>query len=284
SQTNEQLRQEIHERERIETALREKERRYRALFEQSNDAVFIINPEHTAYLEVNKRAADMLGYNVDELIGISPMMILSPTELKDSPRRLALLKEQHKLPLYESVFRKKDGTEIPVELNVEMLYDSEGIPIHLQSIARDITTRINAKNALRAERDRVQQYIEIAGSILFVLDPNRRITLFNKKGCDILGYSEAEILGKDFDMLIPDRFRAGARSRFFQAMAGFYVYAEDFEGIALTKSGEERNLITRNTILKDESGMIFGLLSAAEDITERKKAEESLRMERDKVQ
>ncbi|MBN1286540.1 MAG: PAS domain S-box protein [Anaerolineae bacterium] len=126
--------------------------RYRALFEQTNDAIFLLDLDGR-HLAANRRAADMLGYTVDEIIGMSFQQIVAPPAQAESRQVLEVLKAGGRLPLYERVFRKKDGTEFPVEINVELVRDETGAPLHVQSIIRDITKRRQIENLLRIQRD-----------------------------------------------------------------------------------------------------------------------------------
>lgn len=152
-------------------------------------------------------------------------------------------------------------------------------------ILEDITEQKKAEMELRNERDRAKQYFNIAGILLIVLDVNRKITQVNKKGCQITGYTEAELIGQDVDIIFPRHFRAENRARFFQAMLGDSKAVEHLqEGVILTKTGEKRIISIDNVILKDEAGNIIGLLAAGEDITELKRTEVALRIERNRAQ
>jgi PAS domain-containing protein len=57
--------------------------------------------------------------------------------------------------------------------------------------------RARAEEDLRAERDMAHRYLDVAGVILLALDKDAKVSLINRKGCEILGYTEPEILGKD---------------------------------------------------------------------------------------
>lgn len=118
--------------------LHESEYRYRALFERTNDAVFILNLEGT-HLAVNQQAADLLGYSVEELVGMPMKQIVKAEDYPDSVGKLERLLAGEHLPVYERSFRHKDGHIVPVEINVALVCDPEGRPMHIQSIVRDIS-------------------------------------------------------------------------------------------------------------------------------------------------
>ena len=134
------------------------------------------------------------------------------------------------------------------------------------------------KEALRQQKNLAQYYLDIAGVILVVIDANQRVSLINKKGCEVLGYRESEIIGKNwFDTSIPERARDNIRKIFNKLLVGEIEQIEFFENTVLTKKGEERIIAWHNTVLKDEKGNITSTLSSGEDITDRKKADESLK-------
>ncbi len=108
SRLYEKAQQEIRQREKAE-------RRYRALFEQSHDAVFILDVQGK-HLEVNQRAADLLGYTVEELTQLSVADLSAQKE--ESGYMLERLLKGENIPLYERVFSKKNGEKITVETSV----------------------------------------------------------------------------------------------------------------------------------------------------------------------
>lgn len=140
-----------------------------------------------------------------------------------------------------------------------------------------------AEEVLRRERDRAKQYLNIAWVTLAMVDIDENITLINKKGCKILGYGEGELIGRNwFDTLVPRRVRDEVRGVFRRLMAGDIAPVEYYENPLLRKDGEERIISFHNTIIKDARGQITGVLFSAEDITDRKRAEEALRESEEK--
>ena len=142
----------ITEHKRSEGALRESEARFRSLFEQTHDAVFILDLEGR-YLAANKRAADMLGYTTDELLAISVGDVSA--EVDESQKVRERLLEGKHTPIYERHFRKKDGQIFPVEINAELVRDKNGNPLHIQSVVRDISRRKRAQEALRKANEQL---------------------------------------------------------------------------------------------------------------------------------
>jgi two-component system cell cycle sensor histidine kinase/response regulator CckA len=139
---------------------------------------------------------------------------------------------------------------------------------------RDVTARKRAEAALRLERDRAARYLDVADVILLALDLDGRITMINRKGCSVLGWSESELLGRNWiETSLPARVRDTLTEKLRDLQGGDLSRAEN---PVLTRSGEERWIAWRNTILRDD-GRVVGTLSSGEDITERRVAEQALR-------
>jgi len=112
--------------------------------------------------------------------------------------------------------------------------------------------------------------IEIAGVILIVLDRDHKISMINKKGCEILGYDRDEILGKQwFDNFMYEESIKDTKIIFEHLMQGNIQPAEYFENPIKTKNGK-RYILWHNSIIRDDYNNISGILSSGEDITSHK--------------
>ena len=134
--------------------------------------------------------------------------------------------------------------------------------------------RLNFRNQLaRAER-----YLQISKAMIVGLDRNGTVTLINRRGCEILGYGENEILGLNwFETVVPENVRDQVRKDFRKIIAGELEPWRRYENIIQTKSGALRHIDWSNDIETNNRGKIVGTLSSGQDITERKLAEESTR-------
>jgi two-component system, NtrC family, sensor kinase len=155
--------------------------------------------------------------------------------------------------------------------------DSDGQLRGLVFSLLDVTETVRAQQALREERDRAQSYLDMAGAIIVAIGSDETVTLINRKGCEILGYEEKEIVGKNwFDTFIPQRERDRVRRVFGMTMTGEMVASEQFENPVLTRSGEEKIISWHNALLRDGEGAVLGSLSSGEDITERTRAQQQI--------
>ncbi len=148
----------------------------------------------------------------------------------------------------------------------------------LVNMIRTSTREARAANTLREEKDRARQYLDLAGVMLLALDKHGKVKLVNKKGCEILGYEEGQILGKSwFENFLPERCRDEVKVIFNGLMRGELgplEYQPPFP--VLCKGGAERRIAFTNAHLKNEKGEIVGTLSSGTDVTEHERAEASL--------
>jgi PAS domain S-box-containing protein len=129
-------------------------------------------------------------------------------------------------------------------------------------------------DSLVRERDLAQNYLDIAGVMLIVINAEQEVTLINKKGCEILALREDEIIGKNwFETFLPERSSLEVKTFYAEMMKGGLKPQEYRENAIVTGAGEERIIAWRNTLVQDENGEIVGTLSSGEDITELKRAE-----------
>ncbi len=174
----------------------------------------------------------------------------------------------------DALQKAHDGLEKRVQERTAELAEAN------KGLKHEITERKLAEEALQKKRDKTQHYLDVAAVMLLVIGADRKVTLINKKGCEILGYEkEKEITGKDwFDNFVPERLRDEVAAVFNLLVAGKIEPVEYYyENPVLTKHGEERIVTWHNTILRDERGRIYATMASGEDITERKRAEEALR-------
>ncbi len=162
-----------------------------------------------------------------------------------------------------------EGDELKV-LDERFRNLTEEIAISHESLKKQAET-------LRRERDKAQNYLDIAGTIIVTLNSRGEITMMNRKGCAVLGCGEVEIIGKDwFVNFIPERTRNEEKAVFDKIMAGEIGLIEHYENAVIKKDGDEKLIAWHNTVLKNESGKIVGLLGSGEDVTEHKQLEKSL--------
>lgn len=162
----------------------------------------------------------------------------------------------------------------PAALSVQ-----SAIPGAFTPVAEDVTL---IESPVPIAREQSRQYLDIVEVVFLTLDADGAVSLINRKGCNLLGYSEQELLGKDwFETCIPEAERESLRKYFDSFMSGEEAVPELHENGVVTRNGEFRYIRWRNAVLREASGRIVGVLSSGEDISEQKKIEAEIRDSRE---
>ena len=226
---------------------------------------------------VNPAFCDLLGYTEDELRDLTWSGLTAP-EYHDRERLALEELVRTGIPFrYEKEYIRKDGSRVPVEIFVHRVVDAGGNLQYFYAFVTDISGRLRAEESIRRERDLARQYLDGAGVLLAVIDPEGRISLINRRGCEILGYEEEELVGGNwFDLCLDEVVRPDVKDVFARIMAGDIASAEYHENAVRTKNGEERILAFHNTLLTSPGG-ITSILFSGQDITVQKQMERALR-------
>lgn len=225
----------------------------------------------------NRAAEEITGYTKEEVTNKKCCDILKSELCEEICPLEKILKTGKTVFNYEVTIHTKAGDKVPVNITTSPLRSRNNEIIGAIENFRDLTKHKGLWGKLLEERDKAQQYLNIAGVIIVAIDKQGIVTLINKKGCDVLGYEEEELIGHDwYNLCVPKRDREERKKEFLKVMAGKSEMVEDYENSVLTKSGKERIIAWHNTLITDEKGQITGTLSSGEDITVRKQTEEEL--------
>ncbi|MEW5736794.1 MAG: PAS domain S-box protein [Thermodesulfobacteriota bacterium] len=170
-----------------------------------------------------------------------------------------------------------DTMRIAVKDSMEKLKQADAVKAARDRLELEIAERRRAESAMREERDRAQNYLDIAGTVIVALGIDGTVSLINKKGCQVLGLPEKAILGQNWvDSFVAEEEQDRIRNVVSGLVRGSAQPLDYVENRIITAAGEKRTLAWHNTVLRDAEGNAVGTLSSGEDITERKKAEQAL--------
>ncbi|MGA1790025.1 MAG: PAS domain S-box protein [bacterium] len=260
----------------VEENFKEYERKYQKVFENAIEGIVMIDVKTRKFLHVNPAICQMLGYKEVEMLQMRiedihpkedlPYII---SKLEGPPRKGGTL-------LMNIPLLRKDGSMTYTDISGQgkILISNRCCKV---AFIRDITERRDVEQKLRNERDKAQKFLDIAGVMIIMIGADNKIHLINKKGCQILGYEEKDIVGKNwFKSFIPKRLCNQVKTTFEKIMNGETECIEHFENPILTKSGEERIISWHNSLLHDQQGTVVGVLCSGEDITEHKRSQQAL--------
>ncbi len=246
-----------------------KEKRYRAYFEDAPCAIYVMDAAGR-YVDANPAALRQIGYTKRELLDLSVVDIATQPAAGES---LEALRRDGEVSV-ETTLHRKDGQTLMAALEAVAL---DGEQNYL-AFVKDITKTKEQERNLRQARDRAQRYLDTVGAMVVVLDKTGRITLINRQGCHLLGYREEELLGQFwFATCLPQP--SGLEKlypSFQQAINGETIPPEKVESPVVTKEGNLRHLAWHSKLLYDDQGHVTGILSAGEDISEKRRLEQQL--------
>ncbi len=131
---------------------------------------------------------------------------------------------------------------------------------------------------VKRERDLARHYLDVAGSLFAVIGADHTIQLVNRRGCEVLGYREEELIGRDwFETVVPEASREARRQIFDTAVASGTAYPGTRENSIITRSGEELILAWQDVVLTGDDARPIGIIGSGSDVTDRIKAEAELR-------
>ena len=245
---------------------------YRLLFESNPHPMWVYDLETLEFLTVNKAAIHRYGYSGDEFLGMTIKDIRPPEDIPGLLENVSKVTEglddagiwRHK---------KKDGSIIYVEI-VSHTIDFNGRRAEMV-LANDITKRKQAEDALKLSEEKYRDLFENANDAICIVDSDLKFRDVNKKTMEMTGYSKEELLKMSILDIIPPEQIPKSQEEFNKLHnKGYY---EKFVGKIRSKEGYYRDVeVNSSAIIND--GRVLGSRDIIRDITERKLAEEELKL------
>jgi len=154
------------------------------------------------------------------------------------------------------------------------IFDEEQNLVGFIGTLQDISDRINTRNALKESEERYLMLIETMNEGVIHLDANEVVVFANKQFCEKMGYKKKEVIGKPFDMFIPDAATQALIQE--KTVLRQKLVSDQYEVSLKKKNGELVCFLIGASPIMGSKGEILGSLGALSDITERKKIEEAL--------
>ncbi|MEO8391801.1 MAG: PAS domain S-box protein [Chloroflexota bacterium] len=265
--------QDITERKRSDEALHDSEERFRSLLQAAPLATVITDQAGTIIL-VNQQSEILFGYTGAELIG-QPVEMLLPQDAREqhTRHRAGFVAEPRRRPMgqgMELFAHRKEGTELPVEINLSYVETDSGLLIIAFIV--DITERKERERQLRFYAS-LQESVSDA---VISTDLQFRIQSWNPAAERIYGWRAEEVLGKNINELLPTQFPSQETIEQVQddfLKKGYWIG----EASQYHRDGQIIHILSSMVLFKDENSHPFGIVSVNHDITERKHVEEAVR-------
>ncbi|MCX5976086.1 MAG: PAS domain S-box protein [Coprothermobacterota bacterium] len=270
----------ITDRVQAEEALRESKEKYSKVFQITPYVIIITRAEDGKFVEVNDTFTSVSGFTREEALVNSSIAMKLWVNEKDRQQVVADLRAGRVVMDQEYFFRRKSGETFVGLFSAKIIKLSQGTCILSHII--DITERKRAEEALRESEEKYRLIVENSRDVIFSLNPKGEFIYVSPSMGAVLGYSQTELIGRDFNSLIhPEDLPAvqGALRRYLEE--GLQTAGTEYR--VRHASGEWRWHMTKGNVVRNESGDFINFTGLARDITDRKLAEETLRQSSERL-
>lgn len=269
-----QLQNELKERRQVEGALKRSEEKFFKAFHASPDAITISRLEDGAWVEVNDGFSQVTGYTREEALSNSSTTTGVWVHPEDRETFVESILRHGRAREQEYEFRDKAGKMFNGVTSGEIIM-LDGVE-HVLAVTRDVTEKKRAEAAIQQSEERFRQLVMSAPDAVFGVDRDGRIAFANAAATLLLGFTNAELIGRDVDDLVPPRLR-----QFHAYQRDQYIHKprtrplrSAMESVAVDKSGSEIPVDIKLSHIETSSGIL--VITYMRDISERKLAEERL--------
>jgi two-component system sensor histidine kinase/response regulator len=265
----------ITKRLKAQEALREIEERYRLLMDATRDVILTVSPDLTV-LSVSPSVEKVIGYKPEELIGRSILdaNLIHPDHYEMAVQEIETVYSGKSVGPIEFKVIAKDGTQKIMEI-VSTPLMRHGDLTGITSIARDITEKKRAEEALRKSEEKYRNIIVNMDSGYFEVDLRGNMTFFNPALLEYLGYDEKELLRLNYADFM-DQDEAKRTFRIFNEVYQTGNPRANFYWTLFRKDGTRAYSVSSVFPLRNDQGKTIGFRGTARDVTELKQIEEAL--------
>ena len=264
----------VTDRRRSQEALRESEEKYRSLFENAQDAIFVADPQTGILLDVNQSAEKLTGFSRKELVGKHQTFIHPSDDSKFYHQEFCKSAERQGSKFTEMLIQTKGGRHVPVEISSGGTIRLGGKRVHI-GIFRDITDRKQKEKALRESEERFRDLVEMLPEAVFEADLEMNLNFANKRALALFGYTQQDMEKglNGYDMLVPeDRKRALNNTE--RRLEGEKLEAVEYQGVK--KDGTTFPVLLHASPIV-HNGIVKGVRGVIVDMSERRQMENRLR-------
>jgi PAS domain S-box-containing protein len=266
----------ISERKKAEQRIKESEERFRQVSDNAQEWIWEVD-SNGLYTFASPVVTKILGYRPEEIVGKKHFYDLFVPEERKVLKKAALQVFAQKQPFTRLVNSNlhKNGNTVVLETSGTPILDSQGMLLGYRGVDTDITERKNAEKSLRESENKFKALFEKAGEGLVYLDLKGKIVDVNQRATEIAGIERDKLMGRSFMKLglVSLRDMPMLLGRLKDRLKG--DTSQLFELAIRRKNGEKRSIEASSTTVQKNNRPI-GYLAIVRDVTERKKAEQSI--------
>ncbi|MFA5419685.1 MAG: PAS domain S-box protein, partial [Bacteroidales bacterium] len=250
--------------------------RFGRILSNSFNEIYIIDVQTHLFLLATDGALKNLGYTSEELCKLTPNQLAKFGEGNFETVIKPLIDRTQDQIFFELLLQRKNGQSYPVEVSLQISHE-ENPPVFI-AIMRDLTQVKKAAETISEERSKAMEYLELAEVMFVAIDRSFNITLINRKGCEILGYTQEELIGRNWiESCLPNQARMVVQDNFRHIMDEGQIAVNYFENQVITKQNHHKLISWQNKSILNNSGEIVGFLCSGMDISEARKQEYDLK-------
>ncbi|MEG4577901.1 PAS domain S-box protein [Microcoleus sp. N3A4] len=270
------VQRDISDRKKTEATIRDSEERFRATVEQA--AVGITHPDKTGhYLRVNQKFCEIVGYTASELLSRTWMDVTYPEDIDaDLEQNKQLFAGEIDSFKMEKRLLRKDGTVVWVNITVSLIKEPLSGAIYNVVVTEDISDRKQAEAALKESEERFRQLAENIESVFWMVNVQPQEIIYISPGyAKIWGRSCADLYA--YGSFFTESIHPEDRERVIATFTKKIESEEDIEYRIVRPDGKIRWIRARAFPIRNQAGQVYRIVGIAEDISERKQAENTIR-------
>ncbi|WP_342563928.1 PAS domain S-box protein [Paenibacillus sp. FSL R7-0345] len=264
--------QDITERQEMERQLRESERNFRLMSENSLDLISRHAVKDSVFLYCSPASRTLLGYEPEEMIGTSAYDYLHPDDLLMMQQKMAQSAAAKFIPPISFRYRHKNGSYVWFETNSRYIFDEQGQITEIIAVGRDITERKQFEARLQESEQRYKSLFEYNPSAVYSMNLKGEYLTANTILEELTGYSLEELIGNYYGPLVHEKDVQRTKYHFDMALQGV---PQSYDLTLIHKSGKLVEINSTNIpIIVDDK--VVGVFGISRDITERTRYTEQI--------
>jgi PAS domain S-box-containing protein len=265
------------------TRARATQARLAAIVASSTDAI-VTKDLNGIIHSCNQACEQMFGYREAELVGRSVLVLIPPERHAEEDMILSKMRLGERIEHFETVRLAKDGRRLDISLAISPIKDDRGKIIGVAKVARDITEQKRLERELAAQQERLRVTLASIGDAVIACDVDGRVTFLNQAAEVMTGWPASEAAGRGLHevfTIVNERTREPVQNPASLVMRSGSIVGLANHTVLIHRDGSERPIADSAAPIRDGTGVVAGAVLVFRDVTEQRRAEETLAEQRE---